>query len=98
MTSKIRQPELVTDKLFVATCEITAEKNACRPYETRLVTFTEGLCVQCMQKGGFDDELTTFAKNDLQNDLSDTNRHNQIYLPDPRKIDIPMMRIVLEFL
>ena len=31
----------------------------------------------------------------LQNDLSDTRRHHEIYLSDPRKVDSAKMKTVL---
>ena len=101
--SMIRQPEFVTDELFAFASEITAKK---KPHldlgKARLVTFTEGLCVQCMHVGSFDDESATLAKmkafmakQGLQNDLSTTRHHHEIYLSDPRKVDLAKMRTVL---
>lgn len=102
-TAMIRQPEFVTDTVFAAACEITAKK---KPYldlsVARLMTFTEGLCVQCMHQGSFDDEPATLekmkafiAEEGLQTDLSDHRRHHEIYLSDPRKVDIAKMKTVL---
>ncbi|WRS28701.1 GyrI-like domain-containing protein [Oscillospiraceae bacterium MB08-C2-2] len=104
-TSMIRQPEFVTDAVFAAACEITAKK---KPHlilaKARLVSFTEGLCVQCMHHGSFDDEPATLekmkvfmAENGLQNDLSDTRRHHEIYLSDPRKVDTAKMKTILRY-
>lgn len=102
-TSMIRQPEFVTEEVFRAACEITEKK---KPQidlsKARLVTFTEGLCVQCMHVGSFDDEPATIekmkvfiAEHGLQSDLSETRRHHEIYLSDPRKVDIAKMKTVL---
>ena len=102
-TSMIRQPEFVTNTIFAAACEITAKK---KPYldlsVARLMTFTEGFCVQCMHQGSFDDEPATLekmkafiAEEGLQTDLSDHRRHHEIYLSDPRKVDIAKMKTVL---
>ena len=104
-TSMIRQPEFVTDELFLTACQITAKK---KPHlnlgAARLVAFTEGLCVQCMHQGSFDDEPATLEKmkafmaaHGLQSDLSDTRRHHEIYLSDPRKVDIAKMKTVLRY-
>lgn len=104
-TSMIRQPEFVTDEVFAVACEITAKK---KPHldlsKARLISFTEGLCVQCMHKGSFDDEPVTLAKMEvfmadqgLQIDLSDSRQHHEIYLSDPRKVDISKMKTVLRY-
>jgi Uncharacterized conserved protein len=104
-TSMIRQPEFVTDEVFAAACEITAKKKSHLDLSnTRLAAFTEGLCVQCMHLGSFDDEPETLAKmkvfmaeHGLQSDLSDLRRHHEIYLSDPRKIDNTKMKTVLRY-
>lgn len=104
-TSMIRQPDFVTNEVFAAACEIAAKK---KPHlnlsKARLVSFTEGLCVQCMHYGSFDDEPITLkkmkefmAENSLQCDLSDTRCHHEIYLSDPRKVDISKMKTVLRY-
>lgn len=104
-TSMIRQPEFVTDELFLTAYQITAKKKThLNLGAARLVAFTEGLCVQCMHQGSFDDEPATLEKmkafmaaHGLQSDLSDTRRHHEIYLSDPRKLDIAKMKTVLRY-
>lgn len=102
-TSMIRQPDFVTNELFTVAIELTAKK---KPHlnlsKARLVTFSEGLCVQCMHIGSFDDEPKTLAKmkdfmaeNFLESDLSKTRRHHEVYLSDPRKTDVSKMKTVL---
>ena len=56
------------------------------------LTINEGLCVQMMHVGSFDDEPSTVAamdayilENGYQNDLTSTRLHHEIYLSDPRK-------------
>ena len=53
----------------------------------------EGLCVQMMHTGSFDDEPATvalmdeyLAKNGYANDITDTRLHHEIYLSDARKV------------
>lgn len=104
-TSMIRQPDFVTNELFATAIEITAKK---KPHldltKARLVSFTEGVCVQCMHHGSFDEEPATLqkmkafmAENGLECDLSEARCHHEIYLSDPRKIDIAKMRTVLRY-
>ena len=92
-TSMIRQPEFVTVDIFVAAKTALAKK---KPHldtsRARLVKFIEGLCVQAMHIGSYDDEPRTnaaimryIADNGYTNDISDTRRHHEIYLNDPRK-------------
>ena len=52
----------------------------------------EGICVQIMHFGPFDDEPATVLKmdeyileNGYENDFSDGRLHHEIYLSDPRK-------------
>ena len=56
------------------------------------LTLEEGLCVQCMHIGAYDDEPATVAamdqyieENGYVNDFTDTRRHHEIYLSDARK-------------
>ena len=53
----------------------------------------EGLCVQIMHIGPYDDEPASVAlmdrflgENGYENDLSDTRLHHEIYLSDARKV------------
>ena len=102
-TSMIRQPGFVTDAVFADACEIVKKK---KPYldlsKARLASFTEGLCVQCMHYGSFDDEPETLIKmKELMTaegfvfDLSYTRRHHEIYLSDPRKVDVAKMKTLI---
>ena len=52
----------------------------------------EGLCVQMMHLGSYDDEPASvqlmddfIAKNGYVNDMNGTRLHHEIYLSDPRK-------------
>lgn len=104
-TSMIRQPEFVTEEVFGAVCEMTVKKKPQLDFsKARLEAFTEGLCVQCMHQGSFDEEPATLekmkafmAEHGLQSDLSDTRPHHEIYLSDPRKVDIAKMKTVLRY-
>ena len=57
------------------------------------LTIDEGLCVQIMHLGSFDDEPATVAlmddyleQNGYVNDLTDTRLHHEIYMSDARKV------------
>ena len=58
-----------------------------------LMTIDEGLCVQIMHLGSFDDEPATIAlideyleKNGYVNDITKTRLHHEIYLSDARRV------------
>lgn len=102
-TSMIRQPEFVTGSVFAAACDIVRKK---KPHldlsKASLNSFTEGLCVQCMHHGSYDDEPLTLSNmksfmtnNNLSSDLSNLRRHHEIYLSDPRKTEATKMKTVL---
>lgn len=104
-TSMIRQPEFVSEDIFTAACKIVAKKKPQLPLQkARMVTLTEGLCVQGMHHGSFDDEPATLEKmklfmteHGLQSDLSETRRHHEIYLSDPRKVAVDKMKTILRY-
>lgn len=57
------------------------------------LTFDEGLCVQIMHVGAFDNEPATVAmmdkyleENGYVNDFTAERHHHEIYLSDPRKV------------
>jgi hypothetical protein len=100
--SMIRQPEFVTPKVFGWACSEVRKKKGVDPSPARFETFEEGLCVQCMHIGPYDDEPATLAKIEdyiskkgLINDIGDIRRHHEIYLSDPRKGDPSKIRTVL---
>lgn len=108
-TTMIRQPEFVTEEVFKWACsEISKKKPALDTSKARLQLFKEGLCVQIMHIGPFDDEPQTIEKidafikeNSYKNAISDIQpdgmirRHHEIYLSDPRKIELSKMKTVI---
>lgn len=108
-TSMIRQPEFVTQEVFDWACkEILKKKPHLDTSKARLQIFNEGLCVQMMHIGSFDDEPKTMAQIDefikeqnYQDAISEVQpdgmirRHHEIYLGDPRKIELAKMKTVL---
>lgn len=92
--SMIRQPEFVTMEAFERAKKKLLKKSPHLDFSTtRLETYTEGLCCQVMHIGPYDEEPASIemleqfiATNGYVNDMSDTRRHHEIYLTDPRKI------------
>ena len=90
--SVIRLPDFVTEEdLHWAVREAT-EKKKQDFSKVKFLTVEEGLCVQCMHIGPYDEEPATVAlmdqyleENGYENDLSDQRRHHEIYLSDARR-------------
>jgi len=102
-TSMIRQPEFVTPEAFEFFKTVLAKKKPELDMSlARLEVFTEGLCVQAMHIGPYDDEPATTAameryatENGYAIDLSDVRRHHEIYLADPRKTAPEKLKTVI---
>ncbi len=92
-TAMIRQPEFVSPEVFEwAKSALHRKKPELGAGGARLVRFTEGLCVQCMHIGPYDDEPATVRRmhrfveeNGYRLDFAGARRHHEIYLGDPRK-------------
>jgi len=100
--SIIRLPEFVSKEIFKWACdEVTKKKNI----ETKIAKYIkikEGLCVQCMHIGSYDDELKTIKmiddfikENNLKNDINEKRKHHEIYLSDPRKTEKSKLKTVI---
>lgn len=91
--SMIRQPEFVTEEVFEKARETLAKKKPLLNVgKAKFMHMTEGLCVQAMHKGAYDDEPETIGRmkqfikeNGYEDDFSDTRYHHEIYLSDPRR-------------
>ena len=70
--------------------------------KVEFVTVEEGLCVQCMHRGAFDEEPRTIAlmdaflrENGYENDFSNGRMHHEIYLSDARRVPQEKWRTVI---
>ena len=91
--SVIRLPDFVTQKDFEWAVAAAAKKKKLDCSSAELMTIDEGLCVQIMHLGPFDDEPATvalmdeyLARNGYANDLTTTRLHHEIYMSDARKV------------
>lgn len=91
--SVIRLPDFVTRADFDWAIEEATHKKKMDFSKVEFLEIEEGLCVQCMHSGSYDDEPATvaamdkfIADNGYENDISDTRRHHEIYLSDARKV------------
>lgn len=91
--SVIRLPDFITRKDFNWAVDTATKKKKIDCSKAEFLSIEEGLCVQIMHNGAFDDEPDTVAIMDrfvaekgYQNDFSDTRLHHEIYLSDARKV------------
>jgi hypothetical protein len=104
-TSMIRQPDFVTGEVFEAAKRTLANKKPELDLsKARLTRFTEGLCAQVLHVGAYDDEPGTIAvlerfilESGHVPDFSDTRRHHEIYLGDPRKTAPEKLKTVIRY-
>ena len=100
--SIIRVPEFVTEEVLAWAKEEAQRKKGIDTSLAELITVSEGLCVQCLHIGSYNEEPATVAKMDrylleqgYENDISDLRRHHEIYLSDPRKVSPERMKTVI---
>lgn len=100
--SLIRLPDFVTKKDFDWAIEEATKKKKQDFSKVEFLTYDEGLCVQCMHIGSYDDEPATvnlmheYAKeNGYVLDITDTRFHHEIYLSDPRRCDVAKLKTVV---
>ena len=100
--SLIRLPDFVTKKDFDWAIEEATKKKKQNFSRVEFLTYDEGVCVQCMHIGSYDDEPTTvnlmhnFVKEKgYELDITNTRLHHEIYLSDPRKCEVSKLRTVV---
>ncbi len=106
--SMIRQPEFVNEEVFNWACEELKKKKGIDTSKLEFKEFKEGLCVQVMHIGSYDDEPKTIERieeyikeNKLRNDIGSTlengiiRRHHEIYLSDPRRASVDNLKTVI---
>ena len=100
--SIIRLPDFVTKADFDWAIEEATRKKKIDFSKVEFLEIEEGLCVQCMHSGSYDDEPATvaamdkfIADNGYENDISDTRRHHEIYLSDARKVAPEKLKTVI---
>ena len=72
--------------------------------QVEFLRYDEGLCVQCMHIGSYDDEPTTikamteYARSQgYQIAIDNNRRHHEIYLSDPRKTSADKLKTVIRY-
>ena len=102
--SMIRLPDFITEKdVQWAISEATLKKKKDFS-QVEFFRYNEGLCVQCMHIGPYDDEPATiksmvdFARSQgFEMALDNNRRHHEIYLSDPRKTSADKLKTVIRY-
>lgn len=91
--SVIRLPDFITKKDFDWAVETASKKKKMDCTGAEFLRIEEGLCVQIIHIGSYDNEPETVAmmdtyleKNGYVNDFTGERHHHEIYLSDPRKV------------
>lgn len=100
--SLIRLPEFVTEEVFHRAIREAAEKKKQDFSKVEFFHWEEGLCVQCMHLGPYDDEPATVAAMDeyarargYLPDFSESRFHHEIYLSDARRCKPEKLKTVI---
>ena len=91
--SVIRLPDFVTKKDFEWAVAEASQKKKQDFSKVEFLSLEEGLCVQCMHIGAYDDEPETVAEMNkylqaigYENDFTADRLHHEIYLSDARRV------------
>lgn len=100
--SLIRLPDFVTKADFDWAVREATNKKKADFSKVEFLTCDEGVCVQCMHVGSYDDEPKTvalmheyMAVNSYALDISESRYHHEIYLSDPRKCAVEKLKTVV---
>lgn len=100
--SIIRLPEFVTEDEFKWAVEEATKKKKQDFSKVEFLTYNEGLCVQCMHIGSYDNEPATIElmnnyaqENGYETDITNKRFHHEIYLSDPRRCNVNNLKTVI---
>ena len=100
--SIIRLPDFVTKEDFEWAIKEATNKKKTDFSKVEFLSYDEGICVQCMHIGSYDDEPNTInlmheymIENGYEVDITDTRFHHEIYLSDPRRCDVNKLKTVI---
>ena len=98
----IRLPDFVTRQDFDWAVAEATKKKKTDFSKAEFFTYEEGVCVQCMHTGSYDDEPATVAmmhkymeEQGYTLDINDERRHHEIYLSDARKVSPEKLKTVI---
>ncbi len=100
--SLIRLPDFVTEADYAWAIEEATRKKKTDFSKVEFLTYDEGLCVQCMHIGSYDEEPATvqrmyeyMVQQGYALDISESRFHHEIYLSDARKVASEKLKTVI---
>lgn len=100
--SIIRLPDFVKKEDFDWAIREATQKKKQDFSKVEFLTYDEGICVQCMHIGSYDNEPDTIKmmkdyaeKNGYEINITDTRFHHEIYLSDPRRCDVSKLKTII---
>lgn len=98
-TMMIMAPDFITRSQFDAAVKKASKKLGTPPETLRLEDYDEGLAVQILHIGSYDDEAPTIKRLHETflpaNGLVETGPHHEIYLSDPRRTEAAKLKTIL---
>lgn len=98
----VRLPDFVTKADFEWAVEEATKKKKTDFSKAKFWTYDEGLCVQCLHIGPYDDEPKTIARmsdfaeqQGYKLDITDQRFHHEIYLSDARRVAPERLKTVI---
>lgn len=98
----IRLPDFVTKEEFGWAVEEATKKKKEDFSKVEYFTYEEGMCVQCMHIGSYDEEPLTVEKmhaymeeQGYELDITEERLHHEIYLSDPRRTSEEKLKTVV---
>lgn len=100
--SMIRLPDFVKKGDFEWAVKEASQKKKADFSPVEMFEYREGLCMQCMHIGSYDDEPATILEMEryaeeqgYKTDITSKRRHHEIYLSDPRKADAAKLKTII---
>lgn len=100
--SLIRLPDFVTRADFEWAIDEVTRKKKTDFSKVKFLPYDEGLCVQCMHIGSYDDEPATVAlmheymkQQGYSLDITESRFHHEIYLSDARKVSPDKLKTII---
>ena len=100
--SVIRLPDFVTEEDFNWAIEEASKKKKQDFSKVEFLSYEEGICVQCMHIGSYDEEPKTIdqmheyiKEQGYELDITDYRYHHEIYLSDPRRCEERKLKTVI---
>ncbi|MCI8394777.1 MAG: transcriptional regulator [Bacilli bacterium] len=98
----IRLPDFVCQKDFDWAIQEATKKKKMNFSKVEFFSYEEGLCIQCMHIGSYDQEPITISKMHIymqeqgyKLDISENRFHHEIYLSDPRRCEKSKLKTVI---